>query len=173
MNFYPVLDVRTGFPGVDLASPSAPTMDTRYVDGDHLLSLINVSALESAMVDFDERAIRDCAAVLSTLAYALGKYIDLGKVPVRIQHRDVVGRMVDGSWTFFMPSAGVVMRCNSMVSVGSQEFEVLTDYLDSVRGWISREPWRNRTIFLGTTMDGLVPPVPPFWTLHVKTAEVI
>ncbi|MBG0839020.1 hypothetical protein [Ectopseudomonas toyotomiensis] len=125
------------------------------------------------MADFDEAAIRNSAAVFSTLAYAIRQYIDLGKVPVRIQHRDVVGRLVEGSWTLFMPSSGVVMRCNSNLSVGTQTFEVLTDYLDSVRGWISGEPWWDRTIFLGTTMDGLAPPVPPFWTLHVKTAEVI
>lgn len=173
MNFYPVLDVRTGFPGVNLSSPSVPAMETPYVDGDYLLSLINVSALEAAMVDFDESAIMACAAVFSTLAYAIGEYIERGKMPVRIQHRDVVGRMVDDSWRFFMPSTGIVMRCNASCSVGSQMFEVLTGYLDMVRDLISGEPWWDRSIFLGTTMDGLAPPVPPFWALHVKTAEVI
>ncbi|ATH82817.1 hypothetical protein CO724_17200 [Ectopseudomonas mendocina] len=148
-------------------------MDSPYVEGDHLLSLLNVGALEAAMDGLDEEAIRNTASVLSTLAYALKRYIDLGKVPVRVQHLDVVGVLTDGNWLFFMPGTGVVMRCNASCSVGSQMFEVLTGYLDMVRDLISGEPWWDRSIFLGTTMDGLAPPVPPFWALHVKTAEVI
>lgn len=166
IDFYPVLGVRTALPGVDLASPGAPEMDSPYVEGDHLLSLLNVGALEAAMDGLDEEAIRNTASVLSTLAYALKRYIDLGKVPVRVQHIDVVGVLTDGNWLFFMPGTGVVMRCNSSLTVGSQTFEVLAGYLASAGG----SPWRN---VLGTTMDGLVPPVPPFWMLHVKTAEVI
>ena len=172
-DFYPVLGVTTALPAVDLASPGFPEIDSPNVEGDYLLSLLNVGALEAAMAGLNEEVIRNTAAVLSTLAYALKRYIDLGKVPVRVQHIEVVGVLTDGNWIFFMPWAGVVMRCNSSMAVGSQSFEVLASYLASAEGWIGSPPWWDRTSVLGTTMDGLAPPVPPFWTLHMKTAEVI
>lgn len=171
MSVFFQVEVITGFPSLSLDAPDAPQIDRTFVSGDYLEGLINLGALELAMTDSDSESIAVCATVFSSLVYSINKYIELGKAPIRIQHRDIVGQMIGSNWTLFMPQIGVVIRCDASCSVGSQTFERIDEYINAASDQVGSSLWSAN--FLGTTIDGLAPPVLPFWTAHIKTAEVI
>ena len=174
----------TSMPAVVVPVPaSVPAIEYNMPSDESYREDLNADALDLAVPDDDEYGMREnadsCAQILAPLVKALKYYALQGKSPVRVQSVSVVGRLVDGQWTFFLPSSGIVMRCDSDLSFGSQVFEAVPGYLALATEALNDSapfpypPWQFNTSFLSGFSDEAPPAQREFWTLHIKTAEVI
>lgn len=174
----------TGLPAIAPSAPvGAPVMTYHLPSDESYRADLNVDALDVAVPNDSEIGGREnanrCARVLAPLVKTLKFYAAQGKSPVRVQSIDVVGRLQAGQWVFLLPSSGVVMRCNSELSFGSQTFEALVDYF-ALASELANDtdpspvvPWQIPFCFLSSSLDMSEPPRQAFWAMHVKTAEVI
>lgn len=174
----------TSLPGVaPKALAAVPSIAYNLPSDAEYRTHLNVDALDAAVPDDSELGGREnanrCAQVLAPLVKTLKYYVEQGKGPVRVQSSTVVGRLQEGAWTFFLPSSGFVMRCDEALSFGSQTFEARPEYLALAADKVNNGslfpyvPWQMFEYFLSSGLDSSIPSVSAFWSLHVKTAEVI
>lgn len=179
-----IIQYFTSLPGIAPATPaSVPAIAYNMPSDAEYRAHLNVDALDAAVPDDSELGGREnanrCAQILAPLIRALKYYAGQGNSPVRVQSISVVGRLQGDMWVFFLPSSGLVMRCDDSLSIGSQVFEPEPAYLADAKGMVNdgemieAVPWQMMDYFLSSSLDTSIPPRPAFWTLHVKTAEVI
>lgn len=178
-----VVQYSIAFPSIAPGAPVVPVSDYFIPSDASYRADLNVDALDAAVPDDNDFGGREnanrSAQVLAPLMKTLKYYAAQGKSPVRVQSVDVVGILQAGQWIFFLPSSGVVMRCNTDLSFGSQTFEALPEYFTLVRDLVNDGdtttvvPWQIPFCFLSSSLDMSEPPRQAFWNMYVKTAEVI
>lgn len=158
-----------------------PRNITAFLNDGQIRALTNFDALDAAIPDDEEyQGLADSAAqILGGIVYGLVGYLNQGKSPVRVNNYKVAGRLTDAGWVLIVPACGVIMRCDSTLSYGSQVFEFFPEYLSDVTEKLrldlgySLHPWYAWESFWAPGTEASLPVVEGFWTLHVKTAEVI